>query len=622
MWILGISAFYHDAASVLLKDGVIIAAVQEERFTRKKHDQSFPRNSIRWCLEYAGITIDQIDILTFYEKPFLKFERLLETYYAFAPRGLSSFAKAMPIWIKEKLFIKYLLKKEMEEAVMQPFPGTLKLLFSDHHMSHAASAFYPSPYSKAAILTIDGVGEWTTTAIGYGKGNQLKLLKEIQYPHSLGLLYSAFTFYTGFKVNSGEYKMMGLSPYGNPESERTKKYISLIYEYLVDVKEDGSLWLNMEYFDYAVGLKMVKEDAWHRLLGIPRRESETGITQEYIDLACAIQVVTEDIVLRMAKHAKEITDCRYLTMAGGVAFNCVANGKLRRSRLFDDLWIQPAAGDAGGALGAVLATWYMYCDRPRDAEAKDMMKGCYLGPGYCLCEVERMANKFNAAYEKYERFDDLLQIVAKLLSKGHVIGWFQGRMEWGPRALGNRSILADARDKSMQKKLNLKIKFREGFRPFAPSVLNEDVKDYFEIDRASPYMLFVADVVRTRRKAISDSEKMQQMNLTERLAYPRSDVPAVTHIDYSARVQTVHEETNPRFHQLLKTFKRLTGYGILINTSFNVRGEPIVMSPEHAFICFMRTDMDYLVVENCLFEKSRQGTWNEGTEWQKEYELD
>jgi carbamoyltransferase len=622
VWVLGISAFYHDAAAVLLKNGEIIAAAQEERFTRKKHDPSFPRNSIKWCLEYTGISCDEIAVIAFYEKPFLKFERLLETYYAFAPHGIRSFNTAMPVWIKEKMFIKHILKKEIEDITGRKLPETVKIIFPEHHLSHAASAFYPSPYKEAAILTIDGAGEWATSTIGYGKEKHIKLLKEIHFPHSVGLLYSAFTYYTGFKVNSGEYKLMGLTPYGNPYSDRSKKYIELIYDELIDVKEDGSIWLNMEYFDYAIGLKMVKESAWYELFGILPRKPETEITQEYMDLAYAVQKVTEDIILKMAKHAKELTNCRYLTMAGGVAFNCVVNSRLLRHNLFEDIWIQPAAGDAGGALGAAFAAWYLYLNKQREPICQDIMRGCYLGPEYNPCDIDRMARKFNAEFKKFDDFDDLAGTVARLLSDSNVIGWFQGRMEWGPRALGNRSIIADARDKTMQKKLNQKIKFRESFRPFAPSVLCEDVSEYFDIDRASPYMLFIADVVNSRRNQIQDVHAFYQINLRDRLDSVRSDIPAVTHVDYSARMQTVHKETNPKFHRLINAFKQLTGYGLIINTSLNVRGEPIVMSPEHAYLCFMRTGMDYLVIDNYLFDKKEQPEWKEANNWRKDYELD
>jgi carbamoyltransferase len=622
MWVLGISAFYHDAAAALLRNGEIIAAAQEERFTRKKHDPSFPRNSIRWCLEYAGISLDRIEALAFYEKPFLKFERLLETYYAFAPRGLRSFCTAMPVWIKEKIFMKYIIKKEIEDVTGMTFPRNIKMVFPDHHLSHGASAFYPSPFREAAILTIDGVGEWATSTVGYGREKDIRLLKEIHFPHSLGLFYSAFTYYAGFKVNSGEYKLMGLAPYGNPYADRTRKYLSAIYDELIDIKEDGSLWLNMEYFDYTTGLRMVKEDAWQRLFDILPRKPEEEITQEYMDLAYAVQKVTEDVVLKMVQHAKTVTGCRYLTMAGGVAFNCVVNGKILKRNLFEDIWIQPAAGDAGGALGAAYVAWYLYLNRPRELDICDSMKGCYLGPEYSASDIERMITKFNTKAKKFDCFEDLADTVARLISDGNVIGWFQGKMEWGPRALGNRTIIADARDKTMQKKLNLKIKFRESFRPFAPSVLFEDVSEYFEIDMASPYMLLVADVIDFRKNKVSDVKAFYQLDLKERLDYARSDIPAVTHVDYSARIQTVHENTNPKFYGLIKAFKKLTGYGVIINTSFNVRGEPIVMTPEQAFICFMRTDMDYLVIEDFLFNKKEQPVWVEDKNWEKEYELD
>lgn len=617
--ILGISAFYHDSAAVLVIDGEIIFAVQEERLTRKKHDSTFPINAIKQCLTYQRISLNDIDAIVFYEKPLLKFERLLETYYAFAPKGLKQFLIAIPVWIKEKLFLRNLIYKELCK-IEHIEPKKTKLLFSEHHLSHAASAFYPSPIKEAAIITIDAVGEWSTGSIAYGNDRNIKILKELRFPHSLGLLYSAFTYYAGFKVNSGEYKLMGLAPYGDPSSVRVKKFSQLIYNNLVDVKEDGSIWLNQEYFDYAISLKMVNEKKWEKLFGLPKRESETEINQAYCDLAMAIQNVTEDIIIKMAKEAKKITGSCNLCLAGGIALNCVANGKLLKEKIFNNIWIQPAAGDAGGALGAALAVNYIFFNNPRFVKKEiDGMKGAYLGPEYLPLDVELMARKYNAIYEKYED-EELYDKVAEFVNKGYVVGWHQGREEWGPRALGNRSIIADARNTEMQKKLNLKIKYRESFRPFAPSVLYEDAKDYFEEGHASPYMLLIDDVKKNLRKPLP--EGYHSMPLKDKLYYSRSDIPAITHLDYSARLQTVHKETNPRYHKLIETFKKKTGYGIIVNTSFNVRGEPIVCTPEDSYKCFMRTEMDYLVIGNFVFDKNKQPKWQENKKWKDEYELD
>jgi carbamoyltransferase len=617
--ILGISAFYHDSASAILNDGEIVVACQEERFTRKKHDSSFPVNSIRYCLNYSGFSIDDLDAVVFYEKPFLKFERLLTTYYVFAPKGLPSFLNAIPLWIKEKFFMKNLILKELSK--IENFDKKkLKLLFSQHHLSHAASAFFPSPFKESAILTIDGVGEWSTASISFGKDNSITVLKEMNFPHSVGLLYSAFTYYLGFKVNSGEYKLMGLAPYGDPTSERVKKYKDLIYENIVDVKDDGSTWLNQDYFDYSTGLRMVKEEKWEKLFGFPPRKPESEIEQQHCDLALAIQQITEEIVFKMAETAKKLTGLKYLCLAGGVALNCVANGKLVKKGIFEDIWVQPAAGDAGGAIGSAYAVYHMYFGKGRKVHNIDGMQGAYLGTEYSELDILKTLRKYKASYTYFENFDDLCDVVAELLSQGKVVGWFQGRMEWGPRALGNRSILGDARNPEMQKRLNLKIKFRESFRPFAPSVIYEDVRDYFDIDRPSPYMLLIADVVDKRRNPLPDG--YHKLSVRDKLYFIRSDIPAITHLDYSARLQTVHEETNPKYYNLLKKFKEKTGYGVIVNTSFNVRGEPIVCSPEDAYRCFMRTDMDFLVLGNFLLDKEKQPEWKEEKDWREEYGLD
>ncbi len=610
-YILGISAYYHDSAAVLLKDGEIVAAAQEERFTRKKHDPSFPQNAVRTCLREGDLSLADLSLVAFYDKPFLKFERLLETYYAFAPRGLRSFAAAIPVWIREKIFLKKLLREGLEAVDRGRYEG--KILFPEHHRSHAASAFYPSPFQEAAVLTVDGVGEYATTTLGHGRGNRLELLKEIQFPHSLGLLYSAFTYHTGFKVNSGEYKLMGLAPYGEP------RYEDRIREHIIRVKEDGSFRLNMDYFDYATGLKMTSR-AFDRLFEHPRRKPESPLTQHEMDMAASVQRVTEDVLLKMATHAGEHTGARHLVMAGGVALNCVANGKLLRAGIFDDIWIQPAAGDAGGALGAALGAWHEYLGMERTADDRsDRMRGAYLGPAYSDARIADRLSRLGAVGKGYEDAAFFAE-AARMLEDGKVVGWFQGRMEFGPRALGARSIIGDARNPEMQRKMNLKIKYRESFRPFAPSVLEERVSEYFDLDRPSPYMLLVADVQAARRILPSDGAK--PLFGIERLNVPRSDIPAVTHVDYSARVQSVNRETNPRYWKLIRAFDERTGYGVIVNTSFNVRGEPIVRTPEDAYRCFMRTDMDALAIGNRLYLKADQPKWQDKGNWREEFELD
>lgn len=615
--ILGISAYYHDSAAAILIDGNIVAAAHEERFTRKKHDPSFPTNAAKYVLEEAGLEYKDLDAILFYDKPYLKFERLLETYHAFAPKGLTSFLSAIPVWINEKLFIKKMLNKEFSKLG----DGKVPLLFPEHHLSHAASAFYPSPFKEAAILTIDGVGEWATTTIGYGQGNNIKIIKELHFPHSVGLLYSAFTYYTGFRVNSGEYKLMGLAPYGNHDSEQFKEYKKKILEELVDIRDDGSILLNMKYFKFATGLRMTEDKKWTKLFGIPPRNTESEISQEYMNLALAIQQITEDIVLKLAKTAKKLSNSDYLVMAGGVALNSVANGKLLRSKLFKDIWIQPAAGDAGGALGAAYIGWHIWKGKSRDANSKpDAMQGAFIGPEYNEKDIKGIIKKYNAQFKYYEDFNDLIKVVAKNITKGNVVGWFQGRMEFGPRALGNRSILGDARNPEMQKKMNLKIKFREGFRPFAPSVLEEDIQYYFDIDCPSPYMLHVIPVREERLKPLP--EGYSEMELYGKLYHVRSDIPAVTHIDYSARIQSVSKNTNPKYWSLINEFKNQTGFGLIVNTSFNVRGEPIVCTPDDGFRCFMRTQMDYLVIGNYLFNKKEQEKLINDSNWKEEFRLD
>ncbi|HMP86642.1 MAG TPA: carbamoyltransferase [Lacibacter sp.] len=618
--ILGISAFYHDSAAALTVNGVLVAAAQEERFTRIKHTPDFPVNAIRYCLEEGGYSIDELDAVVFYDKPLLKFERLLQTYYAFAPRGLVSFLKTIPVWLREKLFLKKLIYDGLREV--EPYDRKkLKLLFPEHHLSHAASAFYPSPFETAAILTIDGVGEWCTASIGIGEGNQLRILKEMEFPHSVGLLYSAFTYYLGFTVNSGEYKLMGLAPYGNPGAEETERYAAIIKKELVSIKEDGSVWLNQAYFNYATGLRMVHDHKWEQLFGFPVRKPEETLEQHHCNMALAIQLVTEEIVLKMAAAAKALTDARYLCLAGGVALNCVANGKLLRAGLFDDLYIQPAAGDAGGAPGAALAAHYLYYGQERKVSSSaDAMQGSYLGPSYSAKEIELMNRKVKAVCNRYAQFSELAAFTAARLAEGNVVGWFQGRMEFGPRALGNRSILGDARNPEMQKKLNLKIKYREGFRPFAPSVLAEETAAYFELDRPSPYMLLVAPVNASHRKALPVG--YHELPLWERLYYQRSDIPSVTHLDFSARIQTVHRETNSRYRELIQAFKQQTGYGLLVNTSFNVRGEPIVCTPHDAYRCFMSTEMDYLVIGDYVYAKTEQPDWQNRDKWKVNFKMD
>lgn len=620
MYILGISAFYHDSGAALLKDDEIISAAQEERFTRRKHDPSFPTNAIRFCLEFEGLSLNDLDAVIFYDKPLLKFERLLETYYAFSPRGLKSFLSAIPVWIKEKMFIKKMILDELS-SIGEVRKDRVRLLFSEHHLSHAASAFFPSPFDEAAILTIDGVGEWATASICHGIGNGITMLRELRFPHSLGLLYSAFTYYLGFKVNSGEYKLMGLAPYGNPESDQVERYIRSIRTHLVDIKDDGSIWLNQEYFDYATGLRMTNNGKWEALFGFPPRSPEVELNQDHCDLALAIQRITEEAVFKMAGKAREMTNSRNLCMAGGVALNCVANGRLLKSGMFDDIWIQPAAGDAGGALGAAYAAYHIYHGRPRHANGRtDRMKGSYLGPEYAEDDIRRTSRKYKAPFRKYDDFEDLCGETAKLMAEGNVVGWFQGRVEWGPRALGNRSILGDSRNVEMQKKMNLKIKFRESFRPFAPSVISEEEQRFFDLDKPSPYMLLIADVREEMRRRLP--ENYHFLTVREKLYHVRSEVPAITHIDFSARLQTVHKDTNPRYWNLIDAFRRLTGYGVIVNTSFNVRGEPIVCNPEDAYRCFMRTEMDYLVMESMIFSKSEQPPWAEERGWREEFALD
>ncbi|MEP3196752.1 MAG: carbamoyltransferase [Lentilitoribacter sp.] len=612
MYILGISALYHDSAACLVHNGEIISAAQEERFTRIKHDSNFPVNAIQFCLEEAKINPSNIDNIVFYEKPFPKFERLLETYLAFAPRGFRSFSKAMPIWIKEKLFQKSAIVNELKNSLGTDVNWTEKLLFSEHHLSHAASAFFPSPFDEAAILTLDGVGEWATTTVAVGKGNNLRMTKEIRFPHSLGLLYSAFTYFTGYKVNSGEYKVMGLAPYGEP------KYVDLIFDNLIHLEEDGSFQLDMSYFDYCTGLTMTNKK-FDKLFGGPRRKPESELTQREMDLAASIQVVTEQIIVQLARNIAKETKQKNLCLAGGVALNCVANGVLLREKIFEQIWIQPAAGDAGGALGAALAVSYMMHDQKRETtQSTDQMNGSYLGPSYNDDDVLSDLTKLGASFDKLDELD-IIDEVAKLLADGKAIGWMQGRMEFGPRSLGNRSILGDPKSPKMQKQLNLKVKYRESFRPFAPSVLFEHVNEWFELDQESPYMLFVADVKSNKR--IKMSEEDLALFGIDKLNIIRSDIPAVTHVDYSARVQTVHSDTNPKYHNLISKFNDLTGCPVIVNTSFNVRGEPIVCNPTDAFRCFMNTELDALVINNFLLLKENQ-TAGKSSEFEVHFDLD
>lgn len=605
MYILGISAYYHDSAACLIKDGKIISAAQEERFTRKKHDQNFPSNAIKYCLKEAKINASELELVAFYDKPFLKFERILETYLSYAPKGIRSFLKAMPLWIKKKLWIKILIQDEIG------FKG--KILFPEHHASHAASAFYASPFQDAAYLTMDGVGEWATTSYGIGKGNEMEVLADIKFPNSLGLLYSAFTYYTGFRVNSGEYKVMGLAPYGEP------KYKDLIYEHLIDVKDDGSFRMDMSYFNYNVGLTMTN-NKFNNLFGGPPRKPESELTQKEMDLARSIQEVTEEIVLKMAGHVKKVTDQKYLCLAGGVALNCVANGKLLRSGIFDDIFIQPAAGDAGGALGCAYIAWYQYLGNNRHADGEnDFMSGAYLGPEFSNDEIEQYLNEKKYTYKKLSD-NELPELVADLINDQNVVGWFQGRMEFGPRALGGRTIIGDSRSAETQKTINLKIKFRESFRPFAPSIREENISEYFDIDRPSPYMLLVANV--KKDKQLPMSREQESYFGLKKLNIARSEVPAITHVDYSARIQSVNQYTNKRYHDMLTAFNKKYDCPVIVNTSFNVRGEPIVCTPKDAYLCFMRTEMDYLILNNYLLQKTEQKPLNSDSDWMSEFELD
>lgn len=610
MRILGISAYYHDSAAALIEDGRIVCAAQEERFTRRKHDSSFPRNAIQCCLAASQIRLSEVDFVVYYDKPFLKFERLLETYLAFAPKGFKSFRLAIPLWLKEKLFQKDLLSKELKE--LDPageFPE--RLLFSEHHLSHAASAFFPSPFSEAAVLTMDGVGEWATTSVGIGLGNKLSIHKELHFPHSLGLLYSAFTYYTGFKVNSGEYKLMGLAPYGRPV------YADKIRGNLIDIKSDGSFRLNQDYFDYCTGLRMTSRK-FDELFEGPARNPDQPLEQKHMDLAASIQMVTEEVMLKISRAVRQETGIRNLCLAGGVALNCVANGKILRSKEFDNIWIQPAAGDAGGALGAALAAYHIHLGGQRESRQADSMHGSYLGPEFSQTDIEQRLRSVGAKFSVLAD-DELLESVARGLADGKAVGWFQGKMEFGPRALGGRSIIGDARSPTMQKTLNLKVKYRESFRPFAPSVLREDVADWFELDADSPYMLLVADVANSKRRAMTQEE--EALFGIDKLNVPRSEIPAVTHVDYSARIQTVHKDTNPRYHGLITRFKQLTGCPVIVNTSFNVRGEPIVSTPEDAYRCFMGTEIELLAIGNCYLEKAEQDP-SKKLDYKNAFELD
>ena len=612
MNILGISAYYHDSAAALICNGEILAAAQEERFSRKKHDARFPRNAVAYCLAEAEIVLQDVDEIVFYDKPLVKFERLLETYLAYAPKGFLSFVAAMPVWLKEKLYLKTLLKKELSSLGRCKESELSALLFTEHHQSHAASAFFPSPFDRAAVLCLDGVGEWATTSMWLGEGNQLTPQWEMRFPHSLGLLYSAFTYYTGFKVNSGEYKLMGLAPYGLP------KYSDVIFDNLIDLKEDGTFRLDMRYFNYATGLTMTNSK-FDALFGGPPRQSEEVLGQREMDIACSIQYVTEEVIMRLSRTAHRELGTDHLCLAGGVALNCVANGRILRESPFKHIWIQPAAGDAGGALGAALAVWYQYHNKARHVQAGDSMRGAFLGPRVTDVEIRTYLDSVGAVYKQLDD-KELMPRLAEILEQGNVVGWFQGRMEFGPRALGGRSILGDPRNPKMQSQMNLKIKYRESFRPFAPSVLAERVAEYFKLDQNSPYMLLVASVQENLRIAMTAEQ--EQLFGIEKLNIPRSEIPAVTHVDYSARIQTVHKETNARYYDLIRHFASKTGCPVLVNTSFNVRGEPIVNTPEDAYRCFMRTEMDYLVLENCLLAKPDQPLRKQDDFWKEEFELD
>ncbi|HAK37304.1 MAG: carbamoyltransferase [Nitrospinaceae bacterium] len=604
MNILGISAFYHDSAACLLRDGEIVAAAQEERFTRKKHDDSFPKEAVEFCLQEAGISVADLDYVGFYDKPFVKFERILETYLSIAPKGLRQFLSAMPVWLKEKIWTRSNIRVNLQ------YSGPV--LFSEHHESHAASAFYPSPFEEAAILTMDGVGEWATSSIAVGRSNKIELIKELRFPHSLGLLYSAFTYYLGFKVNSGEYKVMGLAPYGKPE------YTKTILEHVIDLKEDGSFRMNQDYFDYLGGLTMTNKK-FGDLFGGPARTAESNLTQKEMDLAASLQEVTEEIMLRMSRHVRKLTGMKNLCLAGGVALNCVGNGKVLREKIFDKLWIQPAAGDAGGALGVAMCIWHQMLDNKRQVKEGDSMKGSYLGPRYKAKSLRKFLDSREIPYKQLDD-TELTHTVANHLKTGKVVGWFQGRMEFGPRALGGRSIIGDPRSPKMQSVMNLKIKYRESFRPFAPSVLQEKVSEWFDMNAESPYMLLVAPVKEDKRIDIPDEKK--DLFGIDLLNVPRSQIPAITHVDYSARIQTVRKETNPRYYDLIQEFEKITGCPVIINTSFNVRGEPIVCRPEEAYLCFMRTEMDTLVLENFVLDKVDQTPLDEDTDWRNEFELD
>ncbi len=604
MNILGISAFYHDSAACLVQDGEITAAAQEERFTRKKHDASFPHKAVEYCLQEGGIKVEDLDYVGFYDKPFIKFERILETYLSVAPLGLKSCLKAVPLWLKDKLWTRQNIRTNLD------YSGPV--MFAEHHESHAASAFFPSPFEEAAVLTMDGVGEWATSSISVGKGNKLELIKELQFPHSLGLLYSAFTYYLGFKVNSGEYKVMGLAPYGKP------KYVNLIREHLIDLKDDGSFRMDMSYFNYLAGLTMTNQK-FDKLFGGPARKGESQLTQREMDIAASLQVITEEIMVKMSRYVRKLTGMKNLCLAGGVALNCVGNGKILREKVFDEIWVQPAAGDAGGALGIALYIWHHALNSSRKVNGNDSMKGSYLGPEFDKETIRNFLQKEEIPFKEYDD-NQLIETVAKHLKDEKVIGWFQGRMEFGPRSLGGRSVLGDARSKKMQSVMNLKIKYRESFRPFAPSVLREKVSEWFEMDASSPYMLLVAPVKEARKiKMTEEQEKLFGIDL---LNIPRSDIPAVTHVDYTARIQTVEKTTHPRYHALLESFEKQTGCPIIVNTSFNVRGEPIVCTPEDAFRCFMRTEMDYLILGNFVLDKQEQKPLEGDSDWKNEFELD